>query len=447
MTQYTNQLMLFKELSGKKVQVDFNGGDVSSDAGLLFLRETASKLNMFEKVANVIHDHRHPGYVKHQIEELLKQRVFQIVSGYEDANDSNELRKDPILKIACDRPLSAENDLASQPTICRFENAPKRTTLYRIARALVDMFIESYEHPPEGIVIDFDDTADHTHGNQQLTLFNAYHKGYCYMPMHIYEGKTGKLITTILRPGKRPSGKEIVSILKRLVRIIREAWPEVGILIRGDAYYSCPAVYSYCKEHHIQFIFGFKPYPKLVKQSKALQEKAQELFERGNKSIKIYSECSYQAGSWDGPYRVIFKAEHNHQGPNTRFVVTNLAHENRKFLYETVYCSRGAMELMIKEHKTHLASDRTSCSSFQANQFRLFLHSMAYILMHHFRSRYLKGTQFAQAQFNTIRTKIIKTGARVHDLVTKIKIQLPNSYPYKDDFYWIWGSVGSPSHA
>jgi hypothetical protein len=267
------------------------------------------------------------------------------------------------------------------------------------------------------------------------------------LPLHIYEGKSGKLITTILRPGKRPSGKEIVSILKRIIRIIREAWPDVGILIRGDAYYSCPDVYTYCKEHNIKFIFGFKPYSTLVKRSKALSKKAKELFELNNIPVKIYSEFSYQAGSWESPNRIIVKAEHNSQGPNTRFIVTNLTHENRKFIYETVYCNRGAMELMIKEHKNHLASDRTSCSSFHANQFRLFLHSMAYILMHHFRSHYLKGTEFAKAQFDSIRTKIIKIGARVHHLVTKIKIQLPNSYPYKDDFFSIWKSVGAPSYA
>lgn len=447
MTQYTNQWMLFKELSGKKVQIDFNGGDVSSDAGLLFFRESEARLGLFEKVSDAIHDDRHPGYVKHGIMELLKQRVYQIAAGYEDANDSNELRKDPIMKIACDRPLSSEYDLASQPTISRFENAPTRTTLYRMARALLDVFIQSYETPPKGIVIDLDDTADPTHGNQQLTLFNAYHDCHCYLPLHIYEGKSGKLITTILRPGKRPSGKEIVSILKRIIRRIREAWPDVGILIRGDAYYSCPAVYEYCKEHNLKFIFGFKPYSTLVKRSKALQEKARELFELNNTPVKLYGEFSYQAKSWKTPNRIIVKAEYNSQGPNTRFIVTNLLHENRTFVYETIYCNRGAVELMIKEHKNHLASDRTSCSSFQANQFRLFLHSMSYILMHHFRSHYLKGTEFAKAQFDSIRTKIIKIGARVHHLLTKIKIQLPNSYPYKDDFFRIWKSVGAPSYA
>lgn len=446
MKQNTKQMIIFKDISGKKVVADFNGGDVSSDAGLLLLRESETTLDLFEKVADALDDNRHASYIKHELTQLLKQRVYQIASGYEDANDSNELRRDPIFKIACDRSLTSDYDLASQPTISRFENTPRRSTLYRLARALLEVFIASYDTPPEGIVIDLDDTADPTYGNQQLTLFNAYHDCHCYMPMHIYEGKTGKLITTILRPGKRPSGKEIVTILKRIICIIKDAWPEVGILIRGDSSYSCPAVYRYCKEHNIKFIFGFKPYSTLVKRSRALQRKAKELFKANHTPIKIYSEFSYQAGSWASPNRIIVKAEHNSEGPNTRFIVTNLVHANRKFVYETIYCNRGSMELMIKEHKNHLASERTSCSSFQANQFRLFLHSMAYILMHHFRNHYLKGTEFAKAQFDSIRTKIIKIGARVHHLVTKIKIQLPSSYPYKEDFFKIWKAVGASSY-
>ena len=253
MNKHTNQTMLFKEFFGKKIEVDFNGGEISSDAGLLFLRETESQIGIINKVADVIHDKRHPSYVKHQIVQLLTQRVFQITAGYEDANDSNTLKHDPILKIACEK----DDALASQPTMCRFENAPTRTTLYRIGEALVDVFIDSYYKPPQSIVLDIDDTDDPTHGSQQLSLFNAYHDCYCYMPLHIYEGKSGKLIATILRPGKRPSGNEIVSILKRIVRKIRKAWPDVGILLRGDSHYSSPAVYDFCDEHNIKYVFGF----------------------------------------------------------------------------------------------------------------------------------------------------------------------------------------------
>ena len=440
MEKSTKQLMFFKESFGKKVEVDFNGGEVTSDAGLLFLRETESQIGIINKVAMVLHDKRHPSYVKHQMVQLLTQRVFQIAAGYEDGNDSDALRDDPILKLSCD----SQESLASQPTICRFENTPTRTTLYRIAQILLDAFIASYDKAPQGIVIDIDDTDDPTHGAQQLSLFNAYHDCYCYMPLHIYEGKTGKLITTILRPGKRPSGKEIVSILKRIIKRIRAAFPRVGILIRGDSHYSSPAVYDFCRENNLKYVFGFKSYEPLLKKSRSLLKRARELYEMTKRPVKLYGECSYQAGSWAFPSRIIYKAEFNHRGSNLRFIVTNLVHSSRKFIYEEIFCGRGAMELMIKEHKNHLLSDRTSCTSFAANQFRLFLHSIAYVLMHHFREKHLHYTELARAQFNTIRLRLIKVGARVRELSTKIKVHLPSSYPMREEFWRIWISCCQP---
>jgi hypothetical protein len=443
MAENTTQTMLFKEFFTKKVAVDFNGGEVSSDAGLLFLRETESQIGIIERVANAIADHRHPSYVKHQIVQLLSQRVYQIAAGYEDANDCDTLKHDPILKLACEK----DDILASQPTMCRFENAPDRRTLYRIGAALVDAFIASYDKAPKAIILDLDDTDDPTHGSQQLALFNAYHDCYCYLPLHIYEGNSGKLITTILRPGKRPSGREIVTILKRIVKRIRQAWPEAGILIRGDSYYSAPAVYDFCDRYDIKYVFGFKPYKPLLQAADNLMAQARELYEHSDGRVKIYGEISYQAKSWPDAKRIICKAEYNDKGANTRFIITNLEHARYRFIYETVYCGRGAMELMIKEHKHHLLSDRTSCSTFAANQFRLFMHSIAYMLMHAFRQRHLKNTDFAKAQFNTIRLHLLKIGARVRALSTRIKIHLPTAYPLKQDFEKIWQSCCVPGYS
>jgi len=443
MAENTTQTMLFKEFFSKKVAVDFNGGEVSSDAGLLFLRATEAQIGIINRVANAIHDHRHPSYVKHQMVQLLSQRVFQIAAGYEDGNDCDTLKDDPILKIACE----TDDSLASQPTMCRFENAPDHKTLYRIGAALVDAFIAAYEKPPESIILDLDDTADPTHGSQQLSLFSAYYDSYCYLPLHIYEGKSGKLITTILRPGKRPSGREIIAILKRIVKKIRQAWPQVGILLRGDAHFSAPAVFDFCAEHQIKYVLGFKAYQPLVQKAENLMAQARELYEHSEGPIKIYGEICYQAKSWPKAIRVICKTEYNDQGANTRFIITNLEHARYRFIYETVYCGRGAMELMIKEHKTHLLSDRTSCSSFAANQFRLFMHSIAYVLMHAFREQHLNQTGFTRAQFNTIRLHLLKIGARVRKLSTRIKIHLPTAYPYKQDFEQIWRSCCVPGYS
>lgn len=443
MAENTTQTMLFKDFFGKKAAVDFNGGEISSDSGLLFLRETESQIGIINRIANVIHDQRHPGYVKHHNVHLLSQRVFQVAAGYEDANDSDRLKHDPILKMACEK----DGPLASQPTMSRFENAPGRTTLYRIGAALVDAFIDSYDQPPKGIVLDLDDTDDPTHGSQQLSLFNAYHDCYCYMPLHIYEGSSGRLITTILRPGKRPSGREIVTILKRIVKKVRQAWPGAGILLRGDSHFSAPAVYEFCDQHDISYVFGFKSYKPLMQAAAKLMIQARELYEQSAKAVKIYGQTAYQAQSWPAAKRIICKAEYNDKGANTRFIITNLKHSRYRFIYETIYCGRGAMELMIKEHKNHLLSDRTSCSSFQANQFRLFIHSIAYILMHAFRQRHLRQTEFAKAQFDTIRLQLIKIGSRVRRLSTRIKIHLPAAYPFKQDFERIWRSCCMPGYS
>ena len=439
MTNCIKQLFLFKDISNKKIEVDFNGGEVSSDAGLLFFREVESRIGLISKMTNCLQDRRHPGYVKHQFLDLLKQRIFQITCGYEDGNDSNELRDDPIMKIACER-LPDDEALASQPTISRFENGLSKTDLYRISEVFVDVFIESYSTPPEGIIVDIDDTDDLTHGRQQLTLFNAYHGDNCYMPIHIYEGKSGKLITTVLRPGKRPTGKQIVSIVKRVVKKIRQAWPEVGIILRGDSYYACPAVFDFCEHNDMKYVLGFKPLAPLVRHVKPLAKEVALRSEREKQPVKMFTETDYKAKSWPKTRRIIAKIEYNFLGPNTRFIITNLEHWNRRFIYQTVYCGRGAMELMIKEHKNHLLSDRTSCTNFSANQFRLFLHSAAYVLFHTFRTLHLKGTEWASAQFDTIRCKIIKIGARIIQRTRKIRIHLPTSFPWKGELEKIWFS-------
>jgi hypothetical protein len=446
MKDCTKQLLLFKAISNKKIEADFDGGEVSSDAGLLFLREVENRIGLISKMTDSLRDRRHPGYVKHQLLELFKQRIFQIACGYEDGNDSNELRSDPIMKIACEKLPDEDPALASQPTISRFENGISRTDLYRIAEVFVDVFIQSYSEPPEGIILDIDDTDDLTHGHQQLTLFNAYHGDYCYMPIHIYEGQSGKLITTVLRPGKRPTGKQIASILKRVVKKIRKAWPEVGLLLRADSYYACPEVFDFCEENDMKYVLGFKSLSPLKRQVKPLVEETSQRFDLEAQPVKLFTETLYRAKSWPKARRVIAKVEYNALGSNTRFIITNLEYWNRRFIYQTIYSDRGTMELMIKEHKNHLLSDRTSCTSFFANQFRLFLHSAAYVIFHTFRALHLKGTEWASAQFDTIRLRIIKIGARIIQRTRKIKIHLPTSFPWKRELQKIWLSCCGAGH-
>ena len=397
------------------------------------MKETANKIGIIEKLAKAIHDERHQSYVKHELPELLTQRILQIVCGHEDANDSNDLRIDPGFKAACDR-LPSEADLASQPTITRFENSISTKDIYRIAEVFVDQFVASYDTPPEAIVLDMDDTEDETHGAQQLSLFNAYHDEYCYMPYFIFEGRSGKLITSILRPGKRPDGKQIRAIIKRVIKKIRKVWPTVGILVRGDSHFATPELYSWCDKHNVYYILGLTKNSILKELSKSTITTAHRRYEMFGKKPRVFKDLSYQAGTWHRTLRVIVMAEVSEKGENLRFIVTNLEYERPSFLYETAYCGRGQMENFIKEHKIALRSGRTSCHSFIANCFRLMLHSAAYVIMHTFREKALQGTSLANAQFDTIRLKLLKIGAEVRELKTKLHFILPTSCPVKDIF-------------
>ena len=421
----------FKAISGKRVTADFTGGAVTSDAGVLVMRETANRIGIIEQLAGAVHDKRHQSYVKHEMNELLTQRIFQIICGYEDANDANDLRIDPGFKASCGR-LPSDDDLASQPTITRFENSISTKDLYRIAEVFVYQFIASYASPPDALILDIDDTEDETHGAQQLSLFNGYHDEYCYMPLYIFEGQTGRLVTSILRPGKRPSGKETRSLFKRVIKRIRAAWPSVGILIRGDSHFATSELYSWCDTHNIKYILGLTKNSILRELAHGTLSAAHHRYETFGEKARVFKNIRYQASSWHRPLRVIIMAEVSTMGENLRFVVTSLESSLPSFIYETVYCGRGQMENFIKEHKIALKSGRTSCHSFIANCFRVMLHSAAYVIMHTFREKALAGTSLARAQFDTIRLKLLKIGAEVRELKTKLHFILPASCPVKD---------------
>ena len=342
------------------------------------------------------------------------------------------LRQDPAFKAACDRLPVTGADLASQPTMSRFENGITRSDLYRIAQAFVDLFIASYKKPPQAILLDIDDTEDKVYGSQQLSLFNGYFKSHCYQPLHIYEGQTGKLITTLLRPGARPSGPQIVTLLKRLVKYLRQAWPEVVIFLRGDAHFSCPEVHDFCDRHEVYFALGQAGNAPLSAWGHSLMAQAKALYQESGQPVQLFTSFPYQAQTWAGPRRIIYKAEVTASGQaNARFVVTNLDSSQPSFIYKTIYCGRGRMEGFIKNHKTFLHSDRTSCHTFEANHFRLFLHSAAYVLMHALSEIGLGGTSWMNAQFNTLQHRILKVAGKVCELNTLVRFHLPSSFPLK----------------
>jgi hypothetical protein len=416
-------------VSNKKVEVSYTGKDVSTDGGALLLKEIDNQLGLIDKLSSCINDERDQRYVHHQINEMLSQRVFQIACGYEDGNDCNTLRDDSIFKLCAEKLPQTDRDLASQPTMCRLENSISRSELYRIAKTFADTFISSYQEEPGLIILDCDDTNNNTHGDQQLTLFNAYYGESCYMPLHIYEGLSGKLITTILKPGRRSKSVDFFALLKRIIAHLRTHWKNTIILLRGDSHFCSSQFMDWsAPESNIHFVTGLAGNQKLHRLAGITIESARNAFEANGIDQKRYHSFPYQASSWEHPQRVIVKVEVTAKGTNIRYIVTDVQHYRASHVYEKAFCARGHAELRIKEHKLYLKSDRSSCGSFLANQFRLFLHSAAYVLIHSLQKEVLAGTDYANATMKTIQLKILKTAAWVEEMKTKVKIILPQGF-------------------
>jgi hypothetical protein len=431
----TSQLE-FAPLKGKKITARFDEPRVSSDGGVLFVREVDRYLGVVESLAGAIRDGRRQTHIDHQMLELLGQRTYQIACGYEDTNDCDELKGDPVFKTSVGRDPEDDPDLASQPTMTRLENAVTVRDLLRMAYVLVDKFIASYEIPPEMIVLDMDPTADAAYGHQQLILFNAFENEYCFMPFHVYEGLSGKLITTVLRAGKMPKAHEIVSVLKRIVRRIRSAWPKVVIVFRADSHHTKPQVMEWCEKHDIHYATGIQPNARLNAQFALTIAEAEKKYQRLGNSVRTYGTGHYAANTWKEKYRrIICRVQVSEKGTDVRYIVTSFQQAGAKYLYEVVYCGRGKAELFIKDHKVALKSDRTSCTKKEANQFRLFVHSAAYVLMHALRENLLRGSQLAKAQFDTIRLRLLKLGTRVEVGKSFIRFHFPASYPLKPIAY------------
>jgi len=427
----------FSSIQNKSVFASFDGGNVSSDAGLLLVKEVENHIGVIKAIASCIEDKRDQRYVEHSYHTILAQRVFQACAGYEDAIDCDSLRSDPILKLCTDHLPESNSPLASQPTMTRFENIPSRSELYKIAYTMVDLFQNSYDEEPSCIVIDFDDTEDIVHGHQQLALFNAYANEYCFMPLHIYEGLSGKHICTLLKPGRRLTGAGTLAIFTRLITHLRKRWANTEIVFRGDSHFASPEIMQWIdQQKHLFFVTGLASNSVLQKQAAMTVQSAQKLYAERKEKVILFHSISYQAGTWHKAQRVIVKVEISpeHEDPNIRFIVSNALKAKASILYSQVYCARGNAELYIKDHKTYLKSDRTSCHRFAANQFRVFLHSAAYVLIHYLQHTVLRSTEFERATMQTIQLKLFKIGARVRELHTRIKIELPSACPVQKIF-------------
>ena len=415
-------------VQGKAVVARFDGGRLSSEGGLLVLREIERRLGVANHFAACLKDPRMPEKVVHRLAEIIRFRMLMIAAGYEDGNDADTLRSDPMFKLALDRLPSGE-DLCSQSTISRLENLPDMRALLRLGRALVEQYCGSFRAVPKRIVLDIDDTFDRVHGAQQLRLFNAYHDDYGFQPIVVFDGE-GRFVTAVLRPGKRPSGVELRGLVRRLVGALRVHWPKVEILLRADSHYAASEVFDWCRANRVDWIFGLAPNAALLRHVVVL-EKSTERFKaapsRGKR--RRFTQFYDAAGSWSRVERIIARVETGPAGTDTRFIVTNLEAGRAKHLYERLYCARGQAENHIKAWKNHLAADRTSCHAAKANQFRLFLHAGAYWLLWSMRRVMPRQSTWRVVQFDTLRLRLIKVAARVVELNTQLKIHLPSSTP------------------
>jgi hypothetical protein len=444
MPNTTPTQLRFPSIPGYTIRGDFDGGALSSDFGPLLLRGVDRQIGLSDRLAQHFNDQRHSSYIDHSLRNLFAQRIYQVASGYEDTNDANSLRHDPMFKMGLERPpLNQDNGLASAPTHSRLDNAATSKDIYRIASAFIDQFVESYSVPPEIIVLDMDHSADSTHGMQQLSLYNHHYRCHCYLPLFIFEGLSGKLVTAVLRPGKRPTGAENAMILKRVLKRLREKWPGTHIILRGDGHFSNPELMQLALDTPFtDFIFGVTSNavlnrlaePILAKAGQLHQSRCQhaELLKQSSPlHTRLYHEVDYAASSWPKAFRVILKAEVMSRGDNPRFVVTSLTSPSPEVLYKELYCARGQDENFIKMIKNDLSSDRTSSPSFLANHLRLFYACGAYVLHHSLRTETLAGTELANAQPYSIILKLFKVAVRVIQYKDRIKMQLPTSYPYK----------------
>lgn len=442
MCDFTSEQLRFPSIPGITIRADFDGGGLSSDLGPLLLQGVDRQINLTERLCAAIRDTRHPGYITHSLHDLLKQRIYQIASGYEDGNDSNSLRDDPVFRLSVGRkPFDTDetNDaLASGSTISRFEHAVSRQDIYRIAEALVDQFIAGYATPPQALVLDIDHSEDAAHGQQPLAFYNHHYQSTCYLPLMIFEGLSGALVAAVLRPGKRPTGAENAMIIKRVLKRIRERFPDTHILVRGDGHFSTPELMALIDAMpNTDFIFGLAGNAVINRLAEPARQRACGLwaqvqtFDTVPDSVRVYEEFYYAAASWKKPWRVIEKAEVMALGENPRFVVTSLEAPSPECVYEQLYCGRGQAENWIKHLKSDLASDRTSCTTYLANFMRLVQHAAAYILHQQLRTQALRNTELANAQPSTVISRLFKIAVQVKQRTDRVILHLPSSCTVK----------------
>jgi Transposase DDE domain group 1 len=424
MTNCTTGPIQFPGCKQRKVEAEFNGGNVSSDGGVLLLRQADRVTGLTKRVAESLKDTRRKASCDHTLLDLLRQRVYALALGYEDLNDHDSLRKD----LAIQTGLGRDVELASKSTLCRFENSQDRDTAWAISTELIETFILSHREAPKELILDFDATDDPVHGEQNGRFFHGYYGHYCFLPLYVFCGD--QLLVAYLRPSNIDASKHTLAILSLLVRRLRRQWPEVKIIFRGDSGFCRDKILSWCERHNVSYIVGLAKNSRLLASGDGLICEAAARFKGSGEKQRLFGEFQYAARTWKRERAVVIKAEHGSKGTNPRFVVTNIMDDPR-WLYDSLYCARGEMENRIKEQQLYMFADRTSCHDWWPNQFRLLLSSMAYTLVEAIRRLGLCGTELQEARCDTIRLRLFKIGAVIVRNTRRIRFYLSSSYPWK----------------
>jgi hypothetical protein len=429
-------------LHGKKVSAAFDGGLISADGGVLLLAGADQQLGLIDALAALLPDHRDPSRITHSLSDILRARVLAIGCGYPDANDLDQLRHDPAFKLACQRLPDSGQDLASQPTISRLENAADLRTLIRLSHGMVDLWCASHPRPPRCVTLDIDDTADTVHGHQDLAVFNAHYDERCFLPIHVYDAESGHCVLTLLRPGKTPGGEEIRGHVRRLIHRIRRHWPETRITLRGDSHYGRREVMDWCETNGVDYLFGLSGNDILHGQVFAQADEACVRRAVANLDVvRGHTETRYAAKSWSHPRRVVARIEATRKGLDIRYVVTSLPYGTAAWLYDSLYCARGQAENRIRWHKSQLASDRTSCRSPLANQMRLILHTAAYWLVLTVRRAIPRPQPLASGDFATLRLRLLKVAVRIGETASRVRLAFASHCPDAELFRGLMGAL------
>lgn len=424
MTNCTSSKIEFPACKKRRVEVDFAGGDISSNGGVGLLDLADRRLGLLSDLARRLDDRRQAGKVEHRLPALLRQRVYGLALGYEDANDHDALRDDLALQTACGR----DQRLASASTVGRLDRAADRHWAWAAHAGLVETFIASFDSAPEELILDFDATDDPVHGHQEGRSFHAYYDHYCFLPLYVFCGD--HLLVGYLRPPNIDPAKHAWAILKLLVTRLRQAWPAVRIILRADSGFCRHRMLTWCEAHDVGYIVGLAKNARINDQASMWMAWAEAIYKHSREKQRLFVGLRYGARSWSKQRRIIARLEHGRKGSNPRYVVTNLNGEGQA-LYDDLYCQRGDMENRIKEQQLDLFADRTSCHKWWSNQFRLILAALAYTLIVAIRQRALTGTEMARAQAGTIRLKLLKIGAVVIRNTRRVAIHLSTACPDK----------------